>query len=314
LTTLLHVDRRDEIGEMMHAINGISQGLARLVGEVSQGSAQITVASREIAMGNADLSGRTEAQASSLEETASSMEELTSIVKQNAENANAVNGYVVSAMDVAEQGGKVVGTMVDTMGAIRQSALRIADIIGVIEGIAFQTNILALNAAVEAARAGEHGRGFAVVATEVRALAQRSASAAKEIKTLVNDSVGNVDAGGKLAGEAGRRMDEIVSSIKHVTTVVAEIAAASKDQSIGIDGVNKAIHHMDEMTQQNASLVEEAAAAAQSMHDQAVKLSQAVSVFKLAGGNAAPRPSAKVASLEKKVAAQQPPRTAALRA
>jgi methyl-accepting chemotaxis protein len=225
-----------------------------------------------------------------------------------------VNGYVVSAVEVAEQGGKVVRTMVDTMDSIRQSALRIADIIGVIEGIAFQTNILALNAAVEAARAGEHGRGFAVVAAEVRSLAQRSASAAKEIKTLVDDSVNNVDAGGKLAGEAGRTMTEIVSSIKRVTNVVVEITSASKEQSIGIEGVNNAIHHMDEMTQQNAALVEQAAAAAQSMYEQAVKLSQAVSVFKLAGGNATAKASAKVVALEKKVAAQKPPRAVALRA
>jgi methyl-accepting chemotaxis protein-2 (aspartate sensor receptor) len=291
LTTLLHVDRRDELGQLMHAINGMSQGLARLVGEVRQGSDQITLASREIATGNADLSSRTESQASSLEETASSMEQLTSIVKQNADNAREVNGYVTSAVDVAEQGGNVVGRVVETMESIRQSSLRIADIISVIDGIAFQTNILALNAAVEAARAGDHGRGFAVVAAEVRSLAQRSASAAKEIKTLIDNSVGNVDAGGKLVGEAGRTMTEIVSSVKRVTNVVMEITAASQEQSTGIEEVNNAITHMDEMTQQNAALVEQAAAAAQSMYDHAVKLSEAVSVFKLAGGNSTAGPA-----------------------
>jgi methyl-accepting chemotaxis protein len=293
LTTLIHVDRRDEIGQVMHAINATGQGLARIVGEVRQGSDQITLASREIAAGNADLSSRTESQASSLEETASSMEELTSIVKQNSDNAREVNGHVVSAAEVAERGGNVVGKVVNTMESIKQSSLRIADIISVIDGIAFQTNILALNAAVEAARAGEHGRGFAVVAAEVRNLAQRSATAAKEIKSLIDDSVSNVDTGGKLVEEAGRTMAEIVSSVKRVTAVVMEITSASQEQSTGIEEINNAITHMDEMTQQNAALVEQASAAAQSMYDQAVKLSGAVGIFKLAGGNAPPSIQAK---------------------
>ncbi|MDB5576899.1 MAG: tar [Bradyrhizobium sp.] len=286
LTTQLHVERSDELGQLMHAINGMSQGLARIVGEVRQGSDQITLASREIATGNSDLSSRTESQASALEETASSMEALTRIVKQNADNAFEVNGHVSSAAAVAEQGGNAVGRVVETMESIKQSSLRIADILSVIDGIAFQTNILALNAAVEAARAGEHGRGFAVVAAEVRNLAHRSAAAAKEIKALIDDSVGNVEAGGKLVEEAGRTMTEIVTSVKRVTTVVLEITEASQEQSTGIAEVNTAITHMDEMTQENAALVEEAAAAAQSMYDNAVKLSESVAFFKLAGGDA----------------------------
>jgi methyl-accepting chemotaxis protein-2 (aspartate sensor receptor) len=294
LTAQLHVERSDELGQLMHAINGMSQGLARIVGEVRQGSDQITLASREIATGNSDLSSRTESQASALEETASSMEALTRIVKQNADNALEVNGHVSSAAAVAEQGGNAVGRVVETMESIKQSSLRIADILSVIDGIAFQTNILALNAAVEAARAGDHGRGFAVVAAEVRNLAQRSASAAKEIKTLIDDSVGNVEAGGKLVAEAGHTMAEIITSVKRVTTVVMEITEASQEQSTGIAEVNNAITHMDEMTQENAALVEEAAAAAQSMYDNAVKLSDAVGFFKLAGSDAkaAPAPAA----------------------
>jgi methyl-accepting chemotaxis protein len=288
LTTLLHVERRDELGQMMHAVNGMSQGLARIVGQVRQGSDHINSASSEIAAGNSNLSSRTESQASALEQTAAAMEALTRNVKQNADNAQLVNGHVTSAAAVAEQGGKAVGRVVETMESIKQSSLRIADILSVIDGIAFQTNILALNAAVEAARAGEHGRGFAVVAAEVRTLAHRSATAAKEIKALIDDSVGNVEAGGKLVGEAGRTMAEIVSSVKRVNTVVLEMTTASQEQSSGIEEVNNAISHMDEMTQENAALVEEAAAAAQSMHDNALKLSDAVSFFKLAGAAAAP--------------------------
>src|SRR3569832_1484066 len=226
----------------------------------------------EIASGNADLSSRTESQASSLEETASSMEELTSTVKQNAENARQANQLVVSTADVAAKGGQVVGQVVDTMASIKDSSRKISDIIGVIDGIAFQTNILALNAAVEAARAGEQGRGFAVVASEVRNLAQRSAGAAKEIKSLIEDSVVKVDAGGKLVDEAGKTMDEIVTSVKRVTDIMSEIAAASQEQSAGIEQVNQAVGQMDEMTQQNAALVDEAAAAAESLQDQAGKL------------------------------------------
>jgi methyl-accepting chemotaxis protein-2 (aspartate sensor receptor) len=302
LTTLLHVERRDELGQMMHAVNGMSQGLARIVGQVRQGSDHINSASSEIAAGNSNLSSRTESQASALEQTAAAMEALTRNVKENADNAQVVNGHVTSAATVAEQGGAAVRRVVDTMESIKQSSLRIADILSVIDGIAFQTNILALNAAVEAARAGEHGRGFAVVAAEVRTLAQRSATAAKEIKTLIDDSVGNVEAGGKLVGEAGRTMAEIVASVKRVNTLVLEMTTASQEQSSGIEEVNKAIAHMDEMTQENAALVEEAAAAAQGMHDNALKLSGAVSFFKLAGaaapasGVAAPSlPAAKAA-------------------
>ena len=217
------------------------------------------------------------------------MEELTSTVKQNAENARQANQLVVSTADVAVKGGQVVGQVVDTMASIKESSRKIADIIGVIDGIAFQTNILALNAAVEAARAGEQGRGFAVVASEVRNLAQRRAGAAKEIKALIEDSVGKVDAGGKLVDEAGKTMDEIVTSVKRVTDIMSEIAAASQEQSSGIEQVNQAVTQMDDVTQQNAALVEEAAAAAESLQDQAAKLAEAVSVFRLDGVAGAPR-------------------------
>ena len=270
---------------LLFAMNAMRETLTGTIGDIRQSTETIAVASRQIATGNADLSSRTESQASSLEETASSMEELTSTVKQNAENARQANQLVVSASDVAIKGGKVVDKVVDTMASIKESSRKIADIIGVIDGIAFQTNILALNAAVEAARAGEQGRGFAVVATEVRNLAQRSAGAAKEIKALIEDSVGKVDIGGKLVDEAGKTMDEVVNSVKRVTDIMSEIAAASQEQSAGIEQVNQAVGQMDEMTQQNAALVEQAAAAAESLQDQADKLAQAVSVFKLGEGN-----------------------------
>jgi methyl-accepting chemotaxis protein len=282
---------RDETSELLRALRDMNDSLATTVGEVRAGSELITTAAHEIAAGNADLSARTETQASSLEETASSMEELTSTVKQNADNARQANQLAVSASSVAQKGGSVVSQVVTTMGSIKESSSRIVDIIGVIDGIAFQTNILALNAAVEAARAGEQGRGFAVVASEVRNLAQRSAGAAREIKELISDSVEKVDAGSRLVDEAGNTMELIVTSIRQVADIMGEITAATQEQSTGIEEVNQAITQMDEMTQQNAALVEEAAAAAESMQEQAEILARAVSIFKLAsdgGRSAAP--------------------------
>ena len=284
LTQRIDVHSTNEIGQLMQALKDMNDSLVKVVSQVRTGTDTVATASGQIAAGNLDLSSRTEEQASSLEETASSMEELTSTVKQNAENARQANQLVVATADVAVRGGQVVGQVVDTMSSIEESSRKIADIISVIDGIAFQTNILALNAAVEAARAGEQGRGFAVVAAEVRNLAQRSAGAAKEIKGLIEDSVGKVDAGGKLVDEAGKTMDEIVISVKRVTDIMSEIAAASQEQSTGIEQVNQAIGQMDDVTQQNAALVEEAAAAAESMQDQAAKLAAAVGVFKLDSG------------------------------
>jgi methyl-accepting chemotaxis protein len=295
LTSQVVVQGRDETSELLQALQDMNASLAKTVGEVRAGSGLITTASQEIAAGNADLSARTESQASSLEETASSMEELTSTVKQNADNARQANQLAVSASAVAEKGGTVVSQVVQTMGSITESSRKIADIISVIDGIAFQTNILALNAAVEAARAGEQGRGFAVVASEVRNLAQRSAGAAREIKQLIGDSVEKVDAGSKLVDEAGQTMDLIVTSIRQVTDIMGEITAATQEQSNGIEEVNQAISQMDEMTQQNAALVEQAAAAAESMQDQAQMLAQAVSIFKLTHGDDTLRSSAPVA-------------------
>jgi len=271
----------DEPGLLLSALRSMQENLARTVTQIRVGTDAIATASSEIASGNLDLSSRTEQQASSLEETASSMEELTSTVKQNADNSRQANQLAVAASSVAVKGGSVVSQVVDTMDAINGSAKKIVDIIGVIDGIAFQTNILALNAAVEAARAGEQGRGFAVVATEVRNLAQRSAAAAKEIKTLIGDSVEKVDAGSKLVAEAGTTMDEIVDGVKRVADIMAEITAASQEQSDGIEQVNQAVGQMDQVTQQNAALVEEAAAAAESLQDQAKNLAQAVSVFRV---------------------------------
>jgi len=262
--------------------NGTVDNLREIVLSIKQSTDAINTAAKEIAQGNQDLSGRTEQQASSLEETASSMEQLTGTVHQNAENARRANELAGTAQRVAEQGGAVVGQVVTTMSAIQQSSRRIADIIGVIDGIAFQTNILALNAAVEAARAGEQGRGFAVVATEVRNLAQRSAAAAKEIKALIGDSVDKVALGNRLVEEAGTTMAEVVSSIQNVAHLMTDISAASREQSSGIEQVGRAINQMDEVTQQNAALVEEAAAAAESLQEQAYSLAQAVSVFRLA--------------------------------
>jgi len=285
----LAVDVRTKAGDkgsLMFAMKEMRDSLARIVSEVRNGTDTINTAAGEIASGNLDLSSRTEQQASSLEETASSMEELTSIVKQNADNARQANGLADSATEIARRGGSVVSEVVQTMGNINESARKIVDIIGVIDGIAFQTNILALNAAVEAARAGEQGRGFAVVASEVRNLAQRSATAAKEIKALIDDSAEKVDAGTKLVDQAGATMTEIVESVKRVSDIINEISAASEEQASGIEQVNTAVSQMDEVTQQNASLVEQSAAAAESMQEQAARLSQIVSVFRLSAAQA----------------------------
>lgn len=263
----------------------MNDNLVKIVADVRGGTETIASASSQIASGNLDLSSRTEEQASSLEETASSMEELTSTVKQNADNARQANQLAVQASEVAEKGGAVVNDVVDTMHSINESSKRIVDIISVIDGIAFQTNILALNAAVEAARAGDQGRGFAVVASEVRNLAQRSAAAAKEIKSLIDSSVEKVETGSKLVGEAGTTMVDIVASVKRVTDIMGEITAASNEQTVGIEQINQAITQMDEVTQQNAALVEEAAAASQSMQDQAGRLTSLVSVFKLSAAD-----------------------------
>jgi methyl-accepting chemotaxis protein len=284
LTREIDVKSHCETGQLMQALKDMTGNLQGLVRQVRSGTDTIATASAEIAAGNQDLSSRTEEQASSLEETASSMEELTSTVKQNADNARQANQLAQSASGIAVKGGDVVGQVVGTMASINESSRKIVDIISVIDGIAFQTNILALNAAVEAARAGEQGRGFAVVASEVRNLAQRSAAAAKDIKQLINDSVEKVEAGSQLVNQAGTTMNEIVTSITRVTDIMSEITSASQEQSSGIEQVNVAITQMDQVTQQNAALVEEAAAAAESMQDQAARLSEVVSVFKLLGG------------------------------
>jgi methyl-accepting chemotaxis protein len=281
LTQKITGDYKGAFGKLKDDANKTVDNLMDIIHQIKEATETINTASGEISQGNSDLSQRTEEQASSLEETASSMEELTSTVKQNAENARQANQLAVSASDVAVKGGDVVKQVVTTMSGISESSKKIADIIGTIDGIAFQTNILALNAAVEAARAGEQGRGFAVVATEVRNLAQRSANAAKEIKALIGDSVDRVGAGTKLVDEAGQTMDEIVNSVKRVTDIMAEITAASQEQSAGIEQVNQAITQMDEVTQQNAALVEQAAAAAESMQEQAGNLVQSVATFKL---------------------------------
>ena len=281
LRTRIEVTSNDETGQLLQALKDMTASLKGIVGKVRSGTETINVASTEIAQGNLDLSSRTEQQAGALEETASSMEELTSTVKQNADNARQAKQMAISACEVAARGGEVVERAVTTMASISDASKQIVDIIGVIDGIAFQTNILALNAAVEAARAGEQGRGFAVVASEVRTLAQRSASAAKEIKSLIGNSVERVDTGSALVNEAGATMGEIVASVKRVMNIMGEISAATVEQGAGIEQVNMAVAEMDAVTQQNAALVEEAAAAAQALRDQTTALNEVVGVFKL---------------------------------
>ena len=281
LTSRLDASGQDELAQIARAFNQFVEKIATVLVQIRSISTLVRSESADIAAGNADLSSRTEAQAGALEQTASSMDELTSTVRQNAENAHAANELALSASSVAAKGGEVVQQVVGTMADIQESSRKIVDIIGVIDGIAFQTNILALNAAVEAARAGEQGRGFAVVASEVRNLAQRSAGAAKEIKQLIGDSVAKVDAGGRLVDEAGQTMGQVVSSVQQLTAIMSEITVASREQSAGIGEINTAVTHMDTMTQQNAALVEQAAAAAESLQEQAVDLAQAVGMFRL---------------------------------
>ncbi len=288
LTQEIAVDSSNELGRMLAALKAMSAALTNTVAEVRASSDTIAIASSEIAAGNLDLSSRTEQQAASLEETASSMEELTSTVKQNADNARSADKLVVSASGHAKEGEQAVNKVVDTMAMIKESSRKMGDIIATIDGIAFQTNILALNAAVEAARAGEQGRGFAVVASEVRNLAQRSANAAKEIKLLINASVEKVDLGGHLVAEAGATMQKVMVSVRQVSDIMSEIAAASEEQSTGIDQINQSVIQMDEVTQQNAALVEQSAAAAQSLQEQAVSLTRTVSIFKLSNAGSAP--------------------------
>ncbi|MES2316328.1 MAG: methyl-accepting chemotaxis protein [Pseudomonadota bacterium] len=291
LSTHIDVKGTDEIGMLLMSLKDMHDSLAEIVGKVRAGTLSIAQASREIAEGNQDLSARTEEQASSLEETAASMEELTTTVKRNGDNAGQASKLASDASSVAVRGGEAVAQVIHTMGSINESSKKIVDIIGVIDGIAFQTNILALNAAVEAARAGEQGRGFAVVASEVRNLAQRSAAAAKEIKGLIGDSVDKVETGSRLVGQAGTTMNEVVSSVQRVTAIITEIAVASGEQNAGIDQINEAVSQMDAVTQQNAALVEQAAAAAEAMQQQAASLEQAVSVFKIHESHALAAPA-----------------------
>ena len=299
LSREIQVDSTNETGRLLSALRAMQQNLVRVVDQVRQGSESVELASSEIAQGNHDLSNRTEQQASALEETAASMEELSATVKQNAESAQQANQLALNASNVAVQGGAVVNQVIETMKGINDSSRKIADIISVIDGIAFQTNILALNAAVEAARAGEQGRGFAVVASEVRSLAQRSADAAKEIKTLINASVERVEEGSALVDRAGTTMAEVVSAIKRTTDIIGEISAASGEQALGVAQIGEAVTHMDRTTQQNAALVEQMAAAASTLKGQASDLVHVVAVFKLGAGHdhgrfvaALPAPSA----------------------
>lgn len=282
LTSVIEVRSKDETGQLLQGIKEMNLSLQDTVSRVRSGTDNIVIASRQIAAGNLDLSSRTEEQAASLQQTAASMEQLTSTVRQNADHARQANQLAENAASVALGGGQMVSEVVATMGMIKDSSHKISDIIGVIDGIAFQTNILALNAAVEAARAGEQGRGFAVVAAEVRSLAQRSALAAKDIKVLIGASVDKVDAGSRQVDAAGQTMSDIVGSIRRVVDIMADIAAASEQQSSGIEQVNQAVGQMDQATQQNAALVEQAAAAAHSLQEQAAELLQAVSIFRLA--------------------------------
>ncbi|MCD2519225.1 methyl-accepting chemotaxis protein [Massilia sp. G4R7] len=316
LTQKIEVDSRDETGRLLQALKDMNASLVKIVTQVRGGTDTIATASGEIAAGNLDLSSRTEQQAGSLEETASSMEELTSTVKQNADNARQANVLAASAQQVAGKGGEVVEQVVKTMGAINSSATRIVDIIAVIDGIAFQTNILALNAAVEAARAGEQGRGFAVVAGEVRNLAQRSAAAAKEIKELIDDSVEKVHHGSELVDQAGATMAEIVQSVGRVTDIISEISAASQEQTAGIEQINSAVTQMDQVTQQNAALVEEASAAAQALQEEARALAQAVGTFRLdvSGAPAVPAAVAKLAKPQARIATSPAAKPAAKKA
>jgi methyl-accepting chemotaxis protein len=286
LTQAIHHDRSDELGDMQKALQSMIESLSAMVSQVRHGADSVATASSQIAQGNMDLSARTENQASSLQETAASVEQMSGTVRTNADNAHQANQLASAASSVAAHGGDVVAQVVDTMNAIQSSSRKISDIIGVIDGIAFQTNILALNAAVEAARAGEQGRGFAVVAGEVRSLAQRSAQAAREIKTLINDSVEKVNAGSALVGTAGTTMGDVVLQVRKVTDLVGEIAHASTEQSQGIGQINQAVSQLDQMTQQNAALVEQSMAAAESLKTQAERLAEAVSVFKTAEGKA----------------------------
>lgn len=288
LTQSIRANGQDEVAQLLRSLSAMQDSLIRVVSTVRQGSEGVATASSQIAEGNQDLSSRTESQASALEETAASMEEMTSTVQQNAANAKTANQLANSASEVAEHGGQVVAQVVDTMRGINDSSRKIADIISVIDSIAFQTNILALNAAVEAARAGEQGRGFAVVAGEVRTLAQRSAVAAKEIKQLIDDSVARVEQGSAQVDKAGSTMSEVVSSVRRMTDIMAEISAASAEQSAGVVQVGEAVQQMDQATQQNAALVEEMAAASASLRGQAQDLVQVVSVFKLSQAVNAP--------------------------
>ncbi|MBR8059185.1 methyl-accepting chemotaxis protein [Burkholderia dolosa] len=302
------VNRRDEMGQLLDGLAKMQRGLVDTVRTVRGGSESIATAARQIAAGNVDLSSRTEEQAAALQETASSMEQLTGTVKQNADNARQASALAANASEIANKGNTVVGQVVGTMGEINASSAKIADIIAIIEGIAFQTNILALNAAVEAARAGEEGRGFAVVAGEVRSLAQRSSSAAKEIKALIDASVERIRSGSTLVDEAGRTMSDVIAAVQRVTDIMGEIAAASEEQSGGIDQVARAVAQMDEVTQQNAALVEEAAAAAQSLDEQAARLRDTTSVFQLDDAN-----TATAASGATRAVARAPAATNALR-